>query len=86
LNAFNANNSQELKKKLANQKVRAVALNHQFISSNKWTQLKSCMMTGQLEKLLGNLHRDTDQELGTVENLDPSVFVAKAKSEDAPSY
>jgi hypothetical protein len=86
LNAIKANNSQELKKKLANQKVRAGVFNHQFISSVKLTQLKSYMVTGQLGKLLGNLHQDTDQELGTIEKLDPSVFAAKANSDDRPSY
>jgi hypothetical protein len=44
------------------------------------------MMTGQLGKLIGNLHQDTDQDLGTVENLNPSVFAAKANSEDTPSH
>jgi hypothetical protein len=34
----------------------------------------------------GNLHQDTDKYLGTVENLNPSVFAAKANSEDTPSY
>jgi hypothetical protein len=43
-------------------------------------------MTGHLVKMLGNLHQYTDQELGTAENLDPSVFAAKANSEDTPSY
>jgi hypothetical protein len=71
LNAIKSNNSQELKKKLANQKVRAGVLNQQFISSVKWTQLKSYMMTGKLGKLLGNIHQDTYQDLGTVENLNP---------------
>jgi hypothetical protein len=41
LNAIKGNNSQELKKELSNQKVRSGVLNHQFISSVKWTQLKS---------------------------------------------
>jgi hypothetical protein len=50
LNAIKGNNSQELKKELSNQKVRSGVLNHQFISSVKWTQLKSFIMTGQLEK------------------------------------
>jgi hypothetical protein len=77
---------EELKKKLANKKVRAGVLNHQIISSVKWTQLKSCMMTGQLGKLLGNLHQDTEQDLGTVENRNPSVFADNANSEDTPSY
>jgi hypothetical protein len=80
LNAIRANNSQELNKKLANQKVIAGVIKHQFISSVKWTRLKSCMMTGKLGKLLGNLHQDTYQELGTVENLGPPVFSAKANS------
>jgi hypothetical protein len=64
LNAIKAKKSQEIKKKLSNQNVRARVLNHQLISSIKWTQLKSCMMTGHLWKLLENLHQDTDQELG----------------------
>jgi hypothetical protein len=34
----------------------------------------------------GNLHQDTDKDLGTVINLNPSVFAAKANSEDTPSY
>jgi hypothetical protein len=86
LNAIKANNSQELKKKLANQKVRACVLNHQFISSIKWTQLKSIMIIGQLGGRLGNLHQDTDQDLGTVENINQSVFAAKSNSEDMSSY
>jgi hypothetical protein len=86
LNKIKANNSQELKKKLANQKVRSEALNHQFISSVKRNQLKRFTMTGQLGKLLRNLHQYTDQELGTVENHDRSVFASKSNSEDTPSY
>jgi hypothetical protein len=57
LNARKSNNAKDLRKKLSSQKVRAGVLNHQFISSVKWTQLKSCMLTGQLGKLLGNLHQ-----------------------------
>jgi hypothetical protein len=34
----------------------------------------------------GNLRQDTDQDLGTVESLGPSVFSAKYKSDDTPSY
>jgi hypothetical protein len=44
------------------------------------------MLTGQLGKLLGNLHQETDHELDTVEHLDPSIFSAKANSEDTPTY
>jgi hypothetical protein len=44
------------------------------------------MLIGQLGKLIGNIHQDTDQELGTIENLDPSLFSAKVNSEDTPSY
>jgi hypothetical protein len=62
LNAMKANNAQELRKKLSSQKVRAVFLNHQFSFSVKWTQLKSCILTGKLGKLLGNLHQETDHE------------------------
>jgi hypothetical protein len=49
LNARKSNNAKDLRKKLSSQKVRAGVLNHQFISSVKWTQLKSCMLTGKLE-------------------------------------
>jgi hypothetical protein len=84
-NAIKANNSQELMKKLANQKIRYGVLNHQFISSVKWTHLESCMMKGQLGIFFGNLQQDTDQDLGTLDNLDPSVFAAKAYSEYMPS-
>jgi cysteinyl-tRNA synthetase len=80
------NNIQELRKKLSSQKVRSGVLNHQFMSSVKWTQLKICMLTGQLRKLLGNIHKQTVHELDTVENLDPSIFAAKANSEDTPTY
>jgi hypothetical protein len=48
--------------------------------------LKSLMLTGQLGKLLGNLHQETDHDLDTVEHLDPPIFAAKAKSEDTPTY
>jgi hypothetical protein len=44
------------------------------------------MLTGQLGKLLGNLHQETDHELDPVEHLDPSIFAAKANSEDIPTY
>jgi hypothetical protein len=80
LKAQKSNNAKELRKKLSSQKVRAGVLNHQFISSFKWTQLKSCMLTGQLGKLLGNIHQETDHDLDTVEHLDPSIFAAKANS------
>jgi hypothetical protein len=86
LKAQKSNNAKELRKKLSSQKVRAGVLNHEFISSVKWTQLKSCMLTGQLGKLLGNLHQETDHELDTVEHIDPSIFVGKANSEDTPTY
>jgi hypothetical protein len=86
LKAQKSNNSKELRKKLSIQKVRSGVFNHHFISSVKWTQLKSCMLTGQLGKLLGNLHQETDHDLDTVEHLDPSIFAAKANSEDMPSY
>jgi hypothetical protein len=86
LNARKSNNAKDLRKKLSSQKVRAGVLNHQFISSVKWTQLKSCMLTGQLRKLLGNLHQETDHELDTVDNLNPSIFAAKDNSEDTPTY
>jgi hypothetical protein len=86
LKAQKSNNAKELRNKLSSQKVRAGVLNHQFISSVKWTQLKSCMLTGQLGKLLGNLHQETDHDLDTVEHLDPYIFAAKANSEDTPTY
>jgi hypothetical protein len=86
LNARKSNNAKDLRKKLSSQKVRAGVLNHQFMSSVKWTQLKSCMLTEQLGKLLGNLHQETDHELDTVENFNPSIFAAKANSEDTPTY
>jgi hypothetical protein len=86
LKAQKSNNAQELRKKLSSQKVRAGVLNHQFMSSVKWTQLKSCMLTGQLGKVLGNLHQETDHDLHTVEHLYPSIFAAKANSEDTPTY
>jgi hypothetical protein len=86
LNARKSNNAKDLRKKLSSQKVRAGVLNHQFISSVKWTQLKSCMLTGKLGKLLGNLHQETDHELDIVENLNPSSFAAKANSEDTQTY
>jgi hypothetical protein len=86
LNARKSNNGKDLRKKISSQKVRAGVFNHQFISSVKWTQLKICMFTGQLGKLLGNLHQETDHELVTVENLNPSIFAAKANSEDTPTY
>jgi hypothetical protein len=57
LKAKNTNNAQELREKLSSQKVRAEVLNHQFIFIAKWTHFKSCMLTGQLGKLLGNLHQ-----------------------------
>jgi hypothetical protein len=41
LNAMKANIAQALRKKLSSHKLRAGVLNHQFISSVKWTQLKS---------------------------------------------
>jgi hypothetical protein len=63
LNAMKTNNAQELRKKLSSQKVRAGVMNHQFISSVKWTQLKRCMLTGKFGKLLGNLHQETDHDL-----------------------
>jgi hypothetical protein len=85
LNARKSNNAKDLKKKLSSQKVRAGVLNHQFISSVKWTQLKIFMLTGQLGKILGNLHQDTDHELDIVENLNPSIFAAKANLEDTPT-
>jgi hypothetical protein len=84
--AKKTNNTQELREKLSSQKVRSGVLNHQLISSFKWTQLKSCMLTGQLGKLLGNIHQETDHELDAVEHLDPSIFSAKANSEDTPTY
>jgi hypothetical protein len=86
LNARKSNNAKDPRKKLSSQKVRAGVLNHQFISSVKWTQLKSCMLTGKFGKLLGNLHQETDHELDTLENLNPSIFAAKANSEDTPAY
>jgi hypothetical protein len=86
LNAKKTKNAQELREKLSSQKVRAGVLNHQFISSAKWTQLKSCMLTGKLGKILGNLHQETDHELDTVEHLNPSIFTAKPNSEDTPTY
>jgi hypothetical protein len=86
LKAQKSNNAKELRKKCASQKVRAGVLNHQFISTVKWTQLKRCMLTGQLGKILGNLHQETDHDLDTVEHLDPSIFAAKANSEYTPTY
>jgi hypothetical protein len=86
LNAKKTNNAQELRKKLSSQKVRAGVLNHKFISSVEWTQLKICMLTGKFGKLLGNLYQENDHEVDTVENLDPSIFAAKANSEDTPTY
>jgi hypothetical protein len=86
LNAMKANNAQELRKKLLSQKVRAGVLNHQFISSVKWTQLKIFMLTGQLGKLLFNLHQENNHEVDTFEQLDPSIFTIKANSEDTPTY
>jgi hypothetical protein len=41
LNAMHIKTAQELRKKLSRQKVRAGGQNHQFLSSVKWTQLKS---------------------------------------------
>jgi hypothetical protein len=79
LKAQESNNAKELRKKLASQKVRDGVLNHQFISSVKLTQLTSCMLTGQIGKLFGNLHQETDHDIDTVEHLDPSIFAAKAK-------
>jgi hypothetical protein len=66
MNARKSNNAKDLRKNLSSQKVRDGVLNHQFISSVKWTQLKICMLTGQLGKLIGNIHQDTDHELDTV--------------------
>jgi hypothetical protein len=86
LDTRKSNNAKDLRKKLSSQKVRAGVLHHQFISSVKWTQLKICMLTGQLAKLLGNLYQETDHELDTVDNLNPSIFAAKANSEDTPTY
>jgi hypothetical protein len=86
LNAMKINNYQDPRKKLSSQKVRAGVLNHQFISSVKWNQLKSCMISGKLGKILGNLIQETDHELYTVEHLDPSIFASKANSKDTPSY
>jgi hypothetical protein len=86
MNTRKSNNAKDLRKKFSSQKVRAGVLNHQFISSFKWTQLKICMLTGKLGKLLGNLHQETDHELGTLENSNPSIFAAKDNSEDTPTY
>jgi hypothetical protein len=44
------------------------------------------MLTGQLGKLLGTLHQETDHDLDTVEHMDPSIFAAKDNSEDTPTY
>jgi hypothetical protein len=86
LNVMKTNNAQEARKKLSSHKVRSGVLNHQFISSVKWTQLKSYMLTGKLGKILGNLHQETDHELDTVEHLDPSIFTTKAYTEHTPTY
>jgi hypothetical protein len=48
--------------------------------------LKSCILTGQLGNLLGDLHKETDHKLYTLENLNPSIFAAKSNSEDTPAY
>jgi hypothetical protein len=86
LRSKKTNNAQELREKLSSQKLIAGALNHQLISSVKWTQLKSCMLTGQLGKLVENIHQETDHESDTFKHLDPSIFAAKANSEDTPTY
>jgi hypothetical protein len=44
------------------------------------------MLIGKLGNLLGNIHQETDHELDTVDNLNPSIFAAKANSEDTPIY
>jgi hypothetical protein len=68
-----AKKARELCKKMDGHKVRSGVLNHQSISSVKWNQLKKCMLTGHIDKLIGNLHKDTDQKLGAVDNMDRSV-------------
>jgi hypothetical protein len=84
LNSKNTNNIQDLRKKRSSQKVRAGFLNHQFISSVKWTQLKSCMLTVQLGILLWNLHQEIDHYLDTVEHMDPSILASKVNY--TPTY
>jgi hypothetical protein len=57
LNDMDTNNDKELRQKLSSQKVRAGVLYYRFLPSVKWTQLKRCMLTGQLERFIGNLQQ-----------------------------
>jgi hypothetical protein len=83
---FKSNNVKELCKKLATQKARSGVMNHQFVSSVKWIQIKSCTLTVHIGKLLKNLHQENGHELGTIDNMDPSVCATKTNSDDYPKY
>jgi hypothetical protein len=68
------------------QKVRAGLLNEQHIQGLRWDRLLDSLKTGSLGKLMAQMNIETDQDLNTVEEYNPTLLSSKASEDDIPTY
>jgi hypothetical protein len=68
------------------QKVRAGLLNEQHIQGLRWNCLLYSLKTGSLRKLMAQMNIETDQDLKTVEEYNPTLLSSKASEDDNPTY
>jgi hypothetical protein len=68
------------------QKVRAGKLNQQYLNSLKWDRMVNMLRGGTLGAMWSELEKNTDQDYGTIEELNPALFFVKANADDNPTW
>jgi hypothetical protein len=61
-------------------------LNEQHIQGLRWDRLLDSLKTGSLGKLMAQMNIETDQDLNTVEEYNPTFLSSNASEDDNPTY
>lgn len=68
------------------QRVKRRDLNEAYLQSMNWSSLISSFKSADEKTCMALLNSYTDPDFGTVEYMHPSIFGAKANSEDTPNW
>jgi hypothetical protein len=68
------------------QKIKASALNKQFLNTLNWETTVSTLRSSEYKQMMALIDQKTDVDTGTVEWMHPMILAAKANSEDNPTW
>jgi len=70
----------------ARQKIHAGLLDKQYLANLSWKAAKAMLKSRDLRAMMALMDLNTDLHNGTVEELHPLAFMAKANAEDNPNW